>query len=266
MRNFFELRGKYSKNITIMIEILGFLALIGLWQLVITIGGIPSYILPSPFQVLKSIKEMHLERGLILNTLFSIKINCLGYIFAVLISVPLGLLLGLNKFCKAFFSRVIEGLRFIPLSAITILFIAWFGIESKMKIAFLAFGIVVYLLPTVVQRVQDVDQVYVDTLKTLGFNNWQIIRNVFIPYTCSKVFEDIRVLVAISWTYIIIAEMLNKSNGIGSLIFIAQRQSRIDMVFGLLVIIMLIGFVQDKMFIWLDKMLFAYKYDRSEVM
>ena len=155
-------------------------------------------------------------------------------------------------------------MRFVPLTAMTGLFIAWFGIENNMKVQFLSFGIIVYLLPVVAQRVLEVEEVYVQTIYTLGANSWKTIRHVYIPYVFSKIFDDIRVLVAISWTYIIVAELINKSGGIGALIFTASRQSRIDKVFAILFLIIAIGFIQDKIFAWLDKKLFPFKYVSSK--
>jgi NitT/TauT family transport system permease protein len=76
----------------------------------------------------------------------------------------------------------------------------------------------------------------------------------------SRVSDDIRVLTAISWTYIIVAEMINKNGGIGAMIFTAARQSRLDKVFAILILIIIIGFIQDKIFHWLDRKLFPHKH------
>ena len=78
-----------------------------------------------------------------------------------------------------------------------------------------------------------------------------------------KLSDDIRVLVAISWTYIIVAEMVNKSGGIGALVFASARQSRMDKVFAVLLVIILIGFVQDRLFKLADRMLFPSKHVRK---
>lgn len=184
----------------------------------------------------------------------------MGYIEAVLICIPVGFLIGLFPLFRGLFHRNIDALRYIPLTAVTGLFIAWFGIENNMKIQFLAFGIIVYLLPVVVQRIDEVQKVYIHTVYTLGASSWQTIRTVFLPSVLSKISDDIRVLVAISWTYIIVAELVNKSGGIGAMAYTAARQSRIDKVFAILLVIIFIGFLQDRLFVFLDKRLFPYKY------
>lgn len=220
-------------------------------------------LLPPPDKVVTSYPDLIEKDELFKNTLRSVWLNLQGYFWAIFISVPLGFLIGLLPLFRGLFSKQVDALRYLPLTALTGLFIIWFGIEDQMKIAFLAFGIIVYLLPVVVQRIDEVKDVYLKTAFTLGANNWQTIRSVYIPSVMSKLMDDIRVLTAISWTYIIIAELLNRQGGIGSLIYIKARQGQIEKVFAVLIIIILIGFLQDRIFVYLDKRLFPHKYYKS---
>jgi NitT/TauT family transport system permease protein len=217
-------------------------------------------LLPSPTKVIKAFPELNQKDDVIGNTFFSIKLNMLGYLLAISIAIPIGFLLGLIPLFRGLFSKIIDSYRFIPLTAVTGIFIMWFGLGSSMKVSFLAFGIIVYLIPVVVQRVDEVQKVYINTVFTLGASTWQTIRTVYIPYVLSKLIDDIRVLTAISWTYITIVEMLNKGGGIGELIWMAKRQSRIDKAFAILIIIVIIGILQDRLFIIIDKLLFPFKH------
>jgi NitT/TauT family transport system permease protein len=215
--------------------------------------------LPSPVTVVQAIPEMFHNDRLIPSIFKSIRLNIYGYIIAVIISLVIGFLIGLLPVFRGLFSRILDAGRFIPLTAVTGIFILWFGIGSEMKVIFLAFGILVYLIPVVVQRIDEVQSVYLHTVYTLGASAWQTVRNVYIPYVLSKLIDDVRVLTAISWTYITIAEMLNKSGGIGELIWEAKRQSRIDKAFAVLLIIVLIGILQDRLFVFLNQVFFPYK-------
>lgn len=222
---------------------------------------ISSSLLPSPVEVVHSFKELFERDNLVANTAFSVYLNLLGYCIALLISLPLGFAIGLFPIFRALFNRSIDALRFVPLTAVTGLFIAWFGIGTTMKVQFLAFGIFVYLLPVIVQRIDEVDSVYEQTAFTLGASKWQQIRTVFVPSVISRVSDDVRVLVAISWTYIIVAELVNaNSGGIGALAFKSARMSRIDKVFAILLVIVLIGFIQDKLFLLIDRLFLPHKY------
>ena len=217
-------------------------------------------LLPPPHLVVSSFPDLVQKDDLLSNTARSIWLNVQGYFWAVLISIPIGFIIGLFPLFRGLFSKQVDALRYLPLTALTGLFIIWFGIEDRMKIAFLAFGIIVYLLPVVVQRIDEVKDVYLKTVYTLGATNWQTIRTVYLPSVFAKLMDDIRVLTAISWTYIIIAELLNRQGGIGSLIYIKARQGQIPKVFGILLVIILIGFLQDRIFAYLDKRIFPHKY------
>lgn len=263
MNGLFDLRGSLSNQKSMIIEFMGALIFIAVWLSVAESGLVPQTILPSPFKVLTSLKDLYYDDSLTGNIIFSLKLNVLGYLEAVAVALPIGFLIGLIPLFRALSARLISSLRYLPLPAGMGLFILWFGIGENMKVQFLSFGILVYLLPVVVQRIDEVHDVYIQTIKTLGASKWQTVRHVFMPDCFSRISDDIRVLVAISWTYIIIAEVVNKSEGgIGALAYTSARQSRVDKVFAILIIIVLIGFIQDKLFVVLDRNIFPFKHTR----
>ena len=126
---------------------------------------------------------------------------------------------------------------------------------------FLTLGLLVYLLPAVVQRVDEVEQEYVDTAKTCGATRWQRVRTVFWPLAIARISDDCKNLVPISWTYIIIAEGFNLNvGGLGAQIGTYSRASRYDFVFAMVILILLIGICQDKVWTWRDRKLWPWKY------
>lgn len=238
---------------------LGFILLV--WYFITDLTGwIGPATIPSPKSVFLSFIEMYSRDGLIYNTIYSIKLNVQGYMEAIVLSLPVGFLIALIPLFRGMFSKPIDALRYIPLTGLVGVFIAWYGIGTGMKAHFLAFGIIVYLLPVVVQRVYETEKVHLDTAWTLGANSWQMFYKVYLPSTLSKVFVDIRVITAISWTYIIVAEMVNNEGGVGAMIYSAAKQSRLDKIFAVIVLIILIGFIQDKLFQWLEKLFFKFKF------
>jgi NitT/TauT family transport system permease protein len=222
-------------------------------------------ILPNPVDVLKSFRDLHVDNELTKNVCRSLGFNLSGYIEAILLSIPLGFTLGLIPFFRGAFQGPVNAIRYVPLPAAIGLFIAWFGLGTGLKVHFLAFGILIYLIPVVVQRIDEVKEVYLKTVFTIGATSWQTIRTVYFPSVISRLFDDIRILTAISWTYIIIAESIGGEGGIGALIWrVGQRQGRTDKIFALLIIIVLIGIIQDKIFTALDKEFFPFKYEAKD--
>ncbi|MFZ1705097.1 MAG: ABC transporter permease subunit, partial [Saprospiraceae bacterium] len=216
----FVLRGELSRQQSIILTVVGILFLLAVW-LLLTTGSNPIMTkssMPHPLKVLSAFGELYRDNELIMNMTRSIGLNIGGYIKAIGYALPLGFLIGLVPLFKGAFQKIVDAIRFLPLTALTILFIIWFGIYTEAKINFLAFGIFIYLLPIVIQRIDEVDDVYLKTVYTLGANYWQTIRSVYIPAVISKLSDDIRILTAISWTYIIVAETSADQGGLGSLI------------------------------------------------
>ena len=154
------------------------------------------------------------------------------------------------------------------------LFISIWGLSLGMKEAFLTVGLVIYILPEVANRVNDLqnpandkDNVFLQTANTLGAENWQKFKYVYWPYVTSKVSPSIRSLAAISWSYVTISELIYKDggiSGIGALISTMFRQSHIPEAWAGLFLIMAIGVAQDFLFKHLEIFLFPHMYNKKK--
>lgn len=267
----FKMGGTPSKKHITIVGIFGAIILLIIWYLFTYNGKIISpQILPNPINVLNSYPELYSNSELIYNTWMTVKLNLLGYFYAIIIAIPLGLVIGLYPIINSAFNKYVNAIRYLPIPAISGIFIAAIGTGFDMKASFLAFGIIIYILPVVVQRINDLqnpandkDFVYLQTIRTLGANNWQKFRYVYFPYVMQKISTDIINLTAISYTYIVIAELLNKEGGIGALIHTMSRQSRTPEVYALLFLIIFIGILQDYLLKKLDIFLFPSKYNKK---
>lgn len=259
----FALRGDLNRQQKWILAIGGMAFFLLVWFL-LTLGEqplIPKGFFPSPGRVFGAYGDLFYQYELIKNTCRSLGLNLGGYIKAIAYAIPIGFMIGLIPMLRGAFQRMVDAVRFLPLTALTGLFIIWYGIESTQKINFLAFGIFIYLLPIVIQRIDEVDDVYLKTVHTLGARYFQTIWTVYVPAVVSRLIDDIRILTAISWTYIIVAETSGDQGGLGSLIFrVGQRLSRVDITIACLLLIMVIGVFQDKIFGYLDRKFFPYKY------
>lgn len=265
MKNFFKLGEELTPLQNNILSLIGLSLIIILWEVIIVFGGISNTIFPSPIKVLTAIPEMITEHHLLANTWYSIKLNFYGYAEAIAISIPLGFLIGLFPGINGLFSKWVDSVRFLPLTAVTGIFIGVFGIALDMKVHFLSFGIIIYLLPIFVSRVKETETVHKQTIWTLGANKWQQFRYLYLPSVMSKISTDIKVIVAISWTYIIVAELIAKDLGVGALIATSAKQSRTDWVFVVLIVIIVVGYLSDQFFNLLDWLGFPYKYDQIKM-
>lgn len=277
MKELFKLGGQPSlgKASSMIISIVGILLLVGLWQGACSMSLVPPKILPSPIEVLGSFPRLIGKDHLLMNSLYSIWLNLTSYFWALLIAIPAGFFLSCFPITNMILGRYIESIRFLPILALSGIFISIFGLTFEMKSAFLAFGLLIFVIPEVAKMVNnlqnprnDKDNVYLQTSLTLGASSWQRFRDIYWPFVMRGVFPSIRGLLAVSWSYVCVAEYLYKDGnicGIGALINLLVRQSHIAEAYAALIVIILIGILQDQVFLWIEKLLFPSKYNLKSI-
>ncbi len=266
MKELFKFGGNLSTRDSMITGIVGGIVLLVIWYIVTITGWISPKILPNPIDVLRAIPKLISERNLFGNIGYTVGLNLAGYVIALVIAIPMGFLIGIYPILRSMFQKPFEAIRFLPLPAVSGIMVAIFGLGFNMKASFLALGILIYILPVVTQKVLDLqnpnnpkDNVYLQTAKTIGMTNWQMFRHVYFPYVMSNVYSDIRGLVAISYTYVTIAENINREGGIGACITTMTRQSSMDCVYALLLIIIAIGIIQDFIFKKCEPIIFKHR-------
>jgi NitT/TauT family transport system permease protein len=253
-----EVRAAITNHKARSLAFMGLVAFFGAWCALSYGGLVPRIILPSPSDVLRAFPVLHFEEALVRSALASLYRVSMGFLLSAVVSIPLGLVMGTFPVLKHFFSPVLDPLRFLPISALVPLFIVWFGIDDMQKIVFLFVGTFVYMLPLVVEAVENVEEVYLQTATTLGASRSQLIRHVLIPGSLPAIGEALRVMNGIGWTYVILAEVINAHYGLGALITVAGKRSHVDQIFALVLVILLIGVVTDQIIRFINKQLFAW--------
>ncbi|MBR5210482.1 MAG: hypothetical protein UH850_08215 [Paludibacteraceae bacterium] len=266
MKELLKFGGTLSPQKALITGIVGGFILLVFWYVVTRAGLISPKILPNPVDVIMSIPTLISEKNLFGNIGYTVSLNIVGYVIALVIAIPAGFIIGIYPLPRAMFQKPLEAIRFLPLPAVSGIMVASLGLGFTMKAAFLALGILIYILPVVTQKVMDLqnpnnpkDNVYLQTAKSIGMGKWQMFKHVYFPFVMSSIYSDIRGLVAISYTYVTIAENINKEGGLGACINTMTRQSSVDCVYALLLIIILIGIIQDYLFKILEPVIFKFR-------
>mgnify|MGYP000157665153 CR=1 FL=1 len=215
--------------------------------------------LPKPHNVVKGLLQLILEKDLGLAVWTSTRRITFAFLLAAATAIPLGVAMGAFEPINRFFEPIMAPLRFMPISAFIPLLILWFGIDESQKIAFLYLGVFVFLLPVVVTAVRAVPQEYIDTAYTLGASKWQVIYTVLVPAAIPDIFDAFRVMNAIAWTYVILAEIVNPGVSLGYLINLAYTHSRPSWSFAGLIVVGGIGLLTDGLLRALNALLFRWR-------
>lgn len=217
------------------------------------------FFLPPPDEVLRSLLYLFFQRDLAQAIFTSTSRILLAFGLSIAVAVPLGIAMGSFESVNRFFDPIMAPMRYLPITAFIPLLILWFGIEEKQKIAFLFLGTFVYLLPVVVDAIRVVPDELVQTAFTLGASKWQVIRTVLIPAALPQIFDSFRVMNAIAWTYIILAEIVNPQNGIGYILRLAEQHTKPAWSFAGILVVGLIGITTDLVIRGANRLLFHWR-------
>ncbi len=236
--------------------------LVGLVWCILTLGKKPivnELFLPSPIAVIQATMRMIFEHTLADAIWASTLRIVFSFVAAALVALPLGVFMGAFEPINRLLEPVMAPLRYMPISAFIPLLILWLGIGESQKVAFLFLGVFVYLLPVVVTAVRAVPEELVQTALTLGATRWQVIRTVLVPAALPDIFDSFRVMNAISWTYVILAEFVNARRGLGYMIQLAGSHLHTADVFSGILVIGVIGLVTDGLIRGLNRVLFRWR-------
>jgi NitT/TauT family transport system permease protein len=242
--------------------VLGFVmpaAVLGAWCAASYGGFAPPDFLPSPTEVVRGTLQLFIEYDLARAVLVSTQRIVLAFLLASAIALPLGVLMGAFEPVNRLFEPIVSPLRYMPISAFIPLLILWFGIYEKQKIAFLFLGVFVYLLPVVVSAIRAVPDELVQTGLTLGASRGQVIRTILLPSALPEIFDSFRVMNAISWTYVILAEAVNAQGGLGYMVDLAYRHQKASWSFAGLLVIGGIGLLTDFVIRAVSSMAFRWR-------
>jgi NitT/TauT family transport system permease protein len=242
--------------------VLGFVApslVLGAWCLV-TYGNLvePDF-LPRPTEVVRGTLQLFIQYDLGTAILISTRRIALAFLLASALALPLGVLMGAFDPVNRLFEPIMAPLRYMPISAFIPLLILWFGIYEKQKIAFLFLGVFVYLLPVVVSSIRLVPEELVQTALTLGATRFQVVRTVLLPAALPEIFDSFRVMNAIAWTYVILAEAVNPEHGLGYMVELARTHQKASWSFAGLLVIGGIGLLTDFLIRVVSRMLFSWR-------
>ena len=259
--DYFALRTTLPPSVATGLGLAGPALLFALWFGVTYGGLVPPRDLPPPGEVVRSILDLWFNLDLGAATWVSTKRILIAFGLAVAVALPLGILMGAFEPINRFFDPIVAPFRYMPISAFIPLMVVWFGIQEGQKIAFLWLGVIVYLLPVVVTAIRAVPEEYVQTAYTLGASRLRVVLTVLIPGALPDIFDAFRVMNAISWTYIVLAEQVNMRDppGLGYIVQTGMTHARPGMAFAVLIVIGAIGIGTDLIINGLSRLLFPWR-------
>jgi NitT/TauT family transport system permease protein len=181
-----------------------------------------------------------------------------GFLIAAALAVPLGVAMGAYKPVEAFFEPFISFARYLPASAFIPLLILWVGIGEAQKLAVIFIGSFFSLVLMISVAVGNTRRDLVEAAYTLGVKDHSLISRVLVPGAAPEIAEQLRMVLGWAWTYVIVAELIGASSGIGHMITDSQSLLATDQIIFGIIVIGLIGLVSDLLFKAMNRKLFPW--------
>ena len=248
-----------KSNLSLLISIFSVVTLLLIWFLVSALHLIPELFLPSPAAVWNKFLQVS-QQGFMKATLWQHLAQSIGrvfsaLIFAIIIGVPLGLWMGLNRWTRAVLDPLVELLRPIPPLAYLPLLVIWFGIGETTKILLIFLSI---LTPIIISTTHGVMSHQLNRERaglSLGASRLQVIQHVILPTALPHILTGIRIGLGVGWSTLVAAELVAADRGIGFMVQSAAQFLITDTVVLGIIVIAFVAVSFELFLRWLQKQL-----------
>jgi len=254
-----KLRDPLILKLTPWMSFIGFFII---WQLLVDTEVVPNVLLASPKQVgaifIDKLTNPHPDGAVLLtHTMVSVLEALLGYVLALLIGIPLGLLMGWFVVAEGLARPVFEMIRPIPPVAWIPLAIFWFGIGLTGKVFIIWACAVVPCVINAYTGVRMTNPTLIQMARTYGASDWQIFKKICVPSALPMVFGGLQIALALAWTTLVAAELIAADEGLGYLITMGRRLLRPDMIVLGMLMVGLTGWIISQIIDWVERRLTA---------
>ena len=235
-----------------------FVVFVAAWSAATFSGYVSKTFLADPWTMLKSGWVLLTEMGFAEDIGMTVWRVVGGFVIAAAIALPLGVTMGAYKPIEAFFEPFVSFARYLPASAFIPLLILWAGIGEAQKLAVIFIGSFFQLVLMIAVTVGNTRRDLVEAAYTLGAGDRSLVWRVMIPGAAPEIAETLRMVLGWAWTYVIVAELIGASSGIGHMITDSQALLATDQIIFGIIVIGLIGLLSDLLFKAANRRLFPW--------
>lgn len=229
------------------------LVVLAVWQYVTATGLVPPYRLPGPWSVVQAGVELY-ERGeLWLNIAISLQRVFIGFAIGSVIALAFAAVVGLSRAGNALLAPTLVALRAVPSLAWVPLLILWLQVGEESKITLIAIGAFFPVYTTVADALRHVNPQLVEAGRTFGLRGWSLFRTVQLPAVVPSVISGLRLALAQAWLFLVAAELLGASMGLGWLLNDSQQTGRVDRILLAIVLLALLGTLTNAVLVLFEK-------------
>lgn len=221
--------------------------ILAVWQWVSTSGMVAVSVLPSPAMVWAAGVDLA-QRGLYGHYIaISTQRVVVGFAFGAAAGLLLGAVVGLSRLANVLLAPTFGGVRAVPSLAWVPLLILWFGIGEESKIILIAIGAFFPVYTIVGSALRHVDAHLIEAGRAFGLHGRRLFATVQLPAVVPSTVSALRLALAQSWLFLVAAELIASSMGLGFLLLDSGQNGRIDRIFLAILSLAVLGKLTDSL-------------------
>lgn len=234
------------------------LLLLGSLELAVHLGWVPRHLLPAPSDLVQTF--MQLGQATVAKHVWVSTLRVLaGFLLGTSLALVVGAVVGLRKPLEDLLDPSFQALRAIPSLAWVPLLLLWLGIDEAPKIVLIAIGAFFPVYLGVSSGLRDVDRKLVEVARMAGLSPLALTRRVLLPAAMPSVMTGIRQGLSLAWMFMVAAELIAATQGLGYLLTDGRETGRADLVLSAIVLLAVLGKLSDSLLQWWERRLLRWR-------
>ena len=256
---FFGLRVQVHRNKSVALGIIGGVIFFAIWEIAhYMMPEAKQRFLPSVEHVIATAYYLLAEKGFIYDIAKSCYRIFVSFFAASAIAIPLGIGMGCFANLRATLNPSVSGFRYRPAASFIPLLLVWFGPTDLAKMGLLFIGVIFFLTALILDSTKAVPIELTEASLTMGASSRQVVLGVITPAAAPAILDSMRNMIAVGWTYLVIAEIVGADDGIGAVMMRAGRFLHVDIIMAGIFTIGILGVLTDSLFRLVSRLAFGW--------
>jgi sulfonate transport system permease protein len=220
--------------------------LLGLEALVRS-GFLPAHQMPAPTQVAQTLFNLAVSGELLRHINASLLRVAAGFLIGASLAIVIGTWVGLSRRAEAYLEPTFQALRAIPSLAWVPLLLLWLGIDETPKVVLIALGAFFPVYLALLAGIRNIDRKLVEVGQLYQLSRFALVRRILLPAALPNLFTGLRGALSLSWMFLVAAELIAATRGLGYLLSDGRETSRPDLVIAAILLLAVLGKLSDSL-------------------
>ncbi len=227
------------------------------FEVLVRSGVLAAHLFPAPSEIVRTLFD--LGSGLASHIVVSIARVAGGFAIGASLAVVAAVVVGLDRRAEALLDPTFQALRAVPSLAWVPLLLLWLGIDETPKITLIAIGAFFPVYLNLLSGLRNVDRKLVELGEVYGLSRSALVRRILLPASLPSLYTGLRVGLSLAWMFLVAAELIAATRGLGYLLTDGRETSRPDIVLAAILLLAVLGKLSDSVLKSLERRALAWR-------